>query len=507
MSTDNSAKIDLDRSGIKPGDRLGPYRVLRPIGSGGMGSVFEAIHDDLQKRCAIKVLNDEYSSNQKVVRRFLNEARAVGRIRHENIVDVYDFGRSPDKRYYFVMELLEGNSLADELKQVGKLPIERACHIAGQVARALAASHAAGIVHRDLKPQNLMLIRRAQVEDFVKVLDFGVAKVLTKSELDQTESGLVIGTTRYMAPEQCRGGKEVDHRCDVYGLGLIFYHMVAGKLPFDADNPGDLMVQHLTKAPPPLTDHVKDLPDALEKMVMRALEKNPADRFQDMDELGDVLVPFGGPPRGAAPVAREPIASLEFDFDADDTPAIPSPAVARFPVPVTQGTALERPNPPRAKNSSAPVWIGVGVVAVLGVAGALAFNLRSEKPTVTQPVVATSVAAPEVKPPSPTVVLSISSEPNGAQVFLADEPKGVTPLDLKVKRGEQRMPLRITKDGFEPYTQMVVPDIDQTMSWALRPSAKAERTATAAEAKKRPRPTPAKKPEKQRVDGILEPSY
>src|SRR5262249_11460013 len=152
------------------------------------------------------------------------EARAVARIRHENIIDVYDFGRSPDKRYYFVMELLEGNSLADELKQVGALPVPRACLIAGQVARALAASHASGIVHRDLKPQNLMLIRRAQVEDFVKVLDFGVAKVLSKGELDQTESGLVIGTTRYMAPEQCRGGREVDHRCDVYALGLIFYH-------------------------------------------------------------------------------------------------------------------------------------------------------------------------------------------------------------------------------------------------------------------------------------------
>jgi serine/threonine-protein kinase len=507
MSQDNSAKIDMDRSGIKPGDRLGPYRVLRPIGSGGMGSVFEAIHDDLEKRCAIKVLNDEYSSNQKVVRRFLNEARAVARIRHENIIDVYDFGRSPDKRYYFVMELLEGSSLADELKQVGALPVPRACLIAGQVARALAASHAAGIVHRDLKPQNLMLIRRAQTEDFVKVLDFGVAKVLTKGELDQTESGLVIGTTRYMAPEQCRGGKEVDHRCDVYALGLIFYNMLAGKLPFDADNPGDLMVQHLTKAPPPLKDQVKDLPEALEKLVMKALEKNPADRFQDMDELGDVLVAFGGPPRGAAPVVREPLPALEFDFDADDTPAIPSPASSgRFPAPITQGTALERPSPPRRSKSSAPIWIGLGVVAVLGVAGALALNVRGDKQAnVVQPVVAPVTPAPEVKPPSLQVVLSISSEPNGAQVFLADEPKGVTPLDLKVKRGEQRMPLRLTKDGFEPYTQMVVPDTDQMLSWALRPSAKNERPT--AEAKKRARPTPAKKQEKTRVDGILEPSY
>jgi serine/threonine-protein kinase len=472
-----------------------------------MGSVFEAIHDDLEKRCAIKVLNDEYGSNQKVVRRFLNEARAVARIRHENIIDVYDFGRSPDKRYYFVMELLEGNSLAEELKQVGALPIPRACLIAGQVARALAASHAAGIVHRDLKPQNLMLIRRAQTEDFVKVLDFGVAKVLSKGELDQTESGLVIGTTRYMAPEQCRGGKEVDHRCDVYALGLIFYNMVAGKLPFDADNPGDLMVQHLTKAPPPLKDHVKDLPDALESLVMKALEKNPANRFQDMDELGDVLVAFGGPPRGAAPVVREPLPPLEFDFDADDTPAIPTPASSgRYPAPVTQGTAVERPSPQRAKKSSAPLWIGIGVVAVLGVAGALALNVRGDKQhTVAQPVVAPATAGPEVKAPSPQVVLSISSEPNGAQVYLADEPKGVTPLDLKVKRGEQRMPLKLTKDGFEPYTQMVVPDTDQMLSWALRPSSKSEHTTV--EAKKRPRPTPAKKPEKQKVDGILEPSY
>src|SRR3954454_17527649 len=180
------------RAGFNPGDRVGPYRLIRPLGSGGMGSVFEALHEEIEKRCAVKLLHEEYSQNAKIVKRFFNEARAVAKVHHENIIDVYDFGKTPDGRHYFVMELLDGVSLADELKQNGKLELPRACFIAGQVARALAASHAAGIVHRDLKPGNLMLIRRAQVDDFVKVLDFGVAKLLMKASVDETETGVVI---------------------------------------------------------------------------------------------------------------------------------------------------------------------------------------------------------------------------------------------------------------------------------------------------------------------------
>ncbi|MCA1664041.1 MAG: serine/threonine protein kinase, partial [Myxococcales bacterium] len=188
MSADEQPSSRLDRQPLAAGDRLGAYSLVRPIGSGGMGIVFEALHTELGKRCAIKVLHDEYALNSKIVRRFFNEARAVARIRHENIIDVYDFGKTPDRYYYFVMELLEGVSLADELKRLGRLDLKRACLITGQVARALVSVHKNGIIHRDLKPGNLFLTRRANIEDFVKVLDFGIAKLITNSALEQTDT-------------------------------------------------------------------------------------------------------------------------------------------------------------------------------------------------------------------------------------------------------------------------------------------------------------------------------
>ncbi|MDB4965141.1 MAG: Serine/threonine protein kinase [Myxococcales bacterium] len=499
-----------DRAPLKAGDRLGAYQLLQPIGSGGMGSVFEAVHAELGKRCAIKVLHDEYSHNSKIVRRFFNEARAVAKIRHENIIDVYDFGKTPDRYYYFVMELLEGSSLADELKRLGRIELKRACFVVGQIARALAAVHAAGIVHRDLKPGNLFLTRRAQVEDFVKVLDFGIAKLITKSHLEQTETGVVIGTTRYMAPEQCRGGKEVDHRADVYALGTVFYGMVAGRLPFTADNPGDLVVQHLTEVPPPLSYfYPGTLPPELEALAARALAKNPADRFQSMDELADVLVPFGGPERGLAPTVRDPMSGPpSVDLDLDDTPPMvpavrtPAPDVSTETRPERQVT---RPHP-KLPGRGRAVAIGVAGVtllaAVVGVAAVLRTRHRAPTPApVTQP--ATAVVAPPAPRVADTVSILISSVPDDARVLLVgdDTPLGKTPFDWQAKRGTAPLRLRLVKDGFESVEQEVVPNADHRLSIMLRAVVTAPAPAKRrAGATKKPA-TPA------RNDGLLAPSY
>ena len=501
-----------DRAPLKPGDRLGVYQLLRPIGAGGMGSVFEAEHAELGKRCAIKVLHDEYSHNSKIVRRFFNEARAVAKIRHENIIDVYDFGKTPDRYYYFVMELLEGISLSDELKRLGRIELRRACFITGQIARALAAVHAAGIVHRDLKPGNLFLLRRAQVEDFVKVLDFGIAKLVAKSQLEETETGVVIGTTRYMAPEQCRGGKEVDHRADVYALGTVFYGMLAGRLPFTADNPGDLVVQHLTETPAPLSYFYPGaLPPEMDALVARALAKSPADRFQSMHDFADVLVPFGGPERGVEAAVRETTPELpSIDLDLDDTPPM-VPAVRALEAERAQQTRPERPERPERSTPGAPsrgrvlaIAAATVIAAVVGAGVLLGSRHRASPPAVSLPVPAALV--PTAAAVVDTVRISISSVPEDARVLVGDAttPVGKTPYEWQARRGDGPLRVRLVKDGFESSEQEVVPSSDQRLSIMLRPVVR----VSAPSASPKRRPASARRTESPtRNDGLLAPSY
>ena len=259
------------------------YRIEALLGEGGMGLVYRATHTQLHKTLAIKVLRSENIRDEEVLARFRREAQSASNIGNEHIVDINDFGTLADGSTYFVMECLEGLDLIDAIDAVRRLAEGRAIHIARQICLALGAAHDAGIVHRDLKPENVFLIRRGDDEDFVKVLDFGIAKVANRPHR-LTRDGEVLGTPHYMSPEQC-AGNEIDHRTDIYALGVLLYEMVTGHAPHDADTMMGILTKHMYEDPVPPRVRVPKLSEQLELVIMRSLEKKPEQRYQTMHEM------------------------------------------------------------------------------------------------------------------------------------------------------------------------------------------------------------------------------
>ncbi len=272
-----------------PGQVIGNYRVLAKIGTGGMGSVYLAEHPLIGKKVALKVIHKELAGNREVLQRFFQEARAVGMIGNEHIIEIHDFGQSPEGDHFIIMEYLEGQTLAQALVREGRLATTRALHIAAQIATALAAAHGAGIIHRDLKPDNIMLTSRLGDPEFVKVLDFGLAKVL-ESSAQLTAVGVVLGTPQYMSPEACESKRPVDHRTDIYALGILLFQMVTGQLPFDGQSMGEVMVKQVTQLPPGPRGLTPEVPPAVEQIILRCLAKQPDLRFPTMLALRDALV-------------------------------------------------------------------------------------------------------------------------------------------------------------------------------------------------------------------------
>ena len=297
----------------------GRYEVLRRIGEGGMGAVYEAKHALIGKRVAVKVLLEKFHAQRDFVERLLQEARLASSIGHENIVDVTDFGTTDDGRSFVVMEFLDGESLASLAIREAPLPIERSLRIARQVASALGAAHAKGIFHRDVKPENIYLVQRGDA-DFVKVVDFGISKAV-KPGGDEgpetyrlTHTGLLLGTPLYMSPEQARGSEDLDHRVDIWALGVLLYECLTGEVPFRANNYLQIISQVLTHEPMPPSQLRPELgiPDAVEAVVMRAMDKDRTRRYQTMAELERDLERLlaGDQNVGAAPVADGQLAAL-----------------------------------------------------------------------------------------------------------------------------------------------------------------------------------------------------
>jgi eukaryotic-like serine/threonine-protein kinase len=296
-------QVDFDRIGTT----VGNYKLLSIVGRGGMGTVYHGEHVYIGKPVAVKVLHERYARYEDAIKRFLREARAASSINHPNIVDVTDFGPAGTS-VFFVMEFLQGQSLEDLLEKEAPLALHRAINIVNQLASALAAAHEKQIVHRDLKPENVMLTKRPgrrdlivsqgdgrfvvekeEDYDFVKILDFGIAKVHEPDTVGngrQTMAGTIFGTPEYMSPEAARG-VAVDHRADIYSLGIIFYDMVTGRVPFQAEAPIDIIGHHISTLPTPpsqIAPHAEITP-AAERLIMRTLAKDPNDRPQTMDDL------------------------------------------------------------------------------------------------------------------------------------------------------------------------------------------------------------------------------
>jgi serine/threonine protein kinase/tetratricopeptide (TPR) repeat protein len=293
------------------GKQLGRYRIEARLGAGGMGEVYRAFDVELHRPVALKTLRPEIATDRANLERFFAEARAANVIRHEHIIEYTDMHKAePGGLSYVVMELLEGRSLNQAIRDSSRIPPERAVFIAAQVADALEAAHRAGIVHRDLKPDNVFLIRRMSTEDYVKVLDFGVARLRPDlTRVEATQSGMIIGTPAYMSPEQCKAEK-VTPAADIYALGVILFKMLTGQLPFDAPTMPLLLVAHMTSEPPRVHALAPDVPASLSALVAQALAKQPDERPPSMAALRDAMLASVGlealAPALTAPVPSEP---------------------------------------------------------------------------------------------------------------------------------------------------------------------------------------------------------
>ncbi len=299
------------------------YRLEATIGQGGMGAVYRSTDLTTNRPVAVKLLRPPVglALEDDVAGRFWREAKNTARLQHGNIIEVFDLGRTDGGDLYFVMELLEGESLAERLRREGKLQPALAVHIGRQICGALEVAHAAGMIHRDLKPANIMLLVRDGNEAFVKVLDFGVAKSFGPERHDETQlthTGMLIGTVDYMAPEQIMG-RAVDGRTDVYSLGVMLYRMLAGKPPFAEGGVPNLIHAHVSVLPKPLDEVVAGIPNALGHVVLRCLAKQPDRRYESMAELGRALAHALGPESATrvGGAAHEPD-----DFDERDATAV-----------------------------------------------------------------------------------------------------------------------------------------------------------------------------------------
>jgi eukaryotic-like serine/threonine-protein kinase len=288
------------------GLRVNNYEVKSILGVGGMGTVYLAEHLVMGRKAAIKILKKELAEDPTLVARFINEARAANSIGHPNIIDVIDVGTLADHGVpYMMMEFLEGQSLAARLAKLRTLSVTDAVEIAVQTASALSAAHAKGIIHRDLKPDNLFLVPDQMLmgRERVKVLDFGIAKLRGEigSGSVKTNAGAIMGTPPYMSPEQCRGiVEEIDHRTDVYALGIILYEMLTGAPPFVSPGYGEVLVMHITQAPKPPRAINSNIPEVLEQLILAALAKKADERIASMSAFHGALMPFRAHSVGAS---------------------------------------------------------------------------------------------------------------------------------------------------------------------------------------------------------------
>jgi serine/threonine protein kinase len=467
LAPEDIRPLDSSGTGTPPPSRIDPYvgktidgryLVERVLGEGGMGIVYAGRHRVIDKRVAVKVLRGEMASDHELTERFLQEARAASAIGNPHIIDISDFGQLPDGSTYFVMEFLDGKSLTDVLNDShGPVPVARLCHIAKQIARGLAAAHAANIIHRDLKPDNVMLINRGTEKDFVKILDFGIAKVGSGTK-KMTRAGSVFGTPHYMSPEQAAGAA-VDHRTDIYALGVILYELACGKVPFDADNFMGILTQHMYKAPVPIRALVPEInvPPGLDAIILKCLSKKAEGRYSAMDEL---VVDLEKLESGVLPDAVQEMMARSGGFNVPSdyfrSSAMPAPVPASPAVPTKRW-------PLYAVIAAVGTIVGtIGVIVIARTTSSTAHTLASAAPALPA---ATLVAAPVPAPtpaPLPLPVPVASAPPATREVLVSVLPPDATltrdgkdlggaPVALHLAEGESAK-LVITRKGYKPKT-------------------------------------------------------
>ena len=381
---------------------LGNYRLISQISSGGMGTVYRAQHELLGRSAAVKLLRPELCENDVLLQRFFNEAKAATAIRHPGIVEVYDFGYTDDGRAYFVMELLDGEPLGARIARRGKLTELEAATIGRGIAASLRAAHAKGIVHRDLKPDNVFLVPDGDgTGDRVKVLDFGVAKLNDPSPTNprHTQTGVLMGTPLYMAPEQARAAGTIDHRADLYSLGCILHELLVGEPPFVAEGAGEIIAMQLFNDVVRPSTRVQVSPD-MDALVMRLLEKEPHDRYQQAADVHQALTQIIAL-HGAK-------LSAELASASGSLPGVSQQRLAPTPMPRAHGSLklslIDEAPPPPEKKSALPIV--AGIVTVLLAAGAAFFVMSrggddEPKPSAQASEPANQPANQPTPPPAP----------------------------------------------------------------------------------------------------------
>jgi eukaryotic-like serine/threonine-protein kinase len=418
------------------------------------------------------VLREDFSSRPDVVERFRQEAKSASRIGHEHIIDISDFGVTPSGANYFVMELLNGHDLASELEQKGPLSPRRTVNLALQCCRALGAAHAKGIVHRDMKPENIFLCTRESGEDFIKIVDFGIAK-MSDVETDGTpgrkltKTGMIFGTPEYMSPEQA-GGKKLDHRVDVYAMGVILYELLTGKVPFVGDTFMGILTQHMFEkaAPIGVANPASQTPPELERIVFRALAKSADERYQSMDELAQDLQRALSDAPGTQPVLvrhHEPqvpgtVTHHGYGQNANQDPRSPRLHLA---TPATEMSS-------RRESSSGMMWVAGGVAAAaIGIAAFFALRTQpmaaeDQKPAAVIPASTIPAPAPPVAPaPAPVeptqISVQVDSEPRGAAVRVNGvEVCSGTPCTFSAEPGKE-VEIEATRSGYKAASTRLTP--------------------------------------------------
>jgi len=473
----------------------GKFEVHGVLANGGMGRIYRGEQVPLGRSVAIKVLHSKYTSSQEdpaFQRRFFLEASILSKLQHPNIVTVFDYGRIEgleDESYFMAMEFLVGETLHRRLRALGALPPAEAIGLVRQIAKGLREAHRQGVVHRDLKPSNIMMVPENDGTEIVKILDFGLVKVLADESEELTKEGTFLGSPRYMSPEQIAHGK-VDHRTDVYSLGIILYHCLCGRTPFENENSVHTLMAHLQLPVPPMRERnpAIDVPAALESFVRRCLEKDPNGRPTTMEdflrglkecEVALGLVPAGASPSGSFATGSGALLAVPPPLPADPTgsqswarhsAAVGPTLVASHVLPAAPAPAAPAPAPGVPRNA-------VVAVAALVVAACLAVVFLRGAPTPQAPVAPPAPpAAPPVAAPAPPSLappsdlreyrLVIDSSVDGSQVYEGTALLGATPLTLVVDNNAVRIRVRqleVRMQGYEPFVIRAVPSDEPSL--------------------------------------------
>jgi len=430
----------------------GKYKLVRLLGKGGMGEVYEAQHSVIGRRFAIKFLHPHLAANGEVVARFQREAQAAGSLENENIAAVVDAGTADDGAPFLVMEYLDGEDLAHLLVRGGPLPVPRAAYIIIQACRGLAAAHGRGIVHRDLKPENLFICKRNDASDLVKVLDFGIAKLHAGSAgTGLTQTGTTMGTPFYMSLEQARGAKEVDQRTDIYALGVILYEILSGAKPHPGESYNEILYHVLTQEPAPLDSIRPELPAGLSAVVQKAMAREAGDRYASSADLTAALIPYAG--RAVTPL-RSQVGMAVAIGETVNSPV----SLRAIPVP-TAPSPPENPAPvPARGRSRVVVWFSwaAGAVALVAVGLWLGLHYQPRRqaalPTPTPAPVTEPVPAPAPAPaPTPAPTPAATPPPSPTIESPPERPPGRPP--------GQRLSKRATPTG-APTAAAKAPSVD-----------------------------------------------